>query len=272
MPTATVDSVRYYFREEGQGPLVILGHSDASSSGQWRGLMEELGGEFRLRAFDTAGQGRSHPWPEARSYSVAAESKIVDALAASEVGPIHLVGHSAGGMFMLGAALRLGARLASMTLLEPVLFSLLREAGEELAWAEVERVAETFQQLVRAGRAEEAMAGFVDYWTTQGAWAAMPEERRVPIIATAPKICLQWEASFRGDHTLAEFSNLSCPTLLIRGSETTLAARSVVDVLHGTLPDCQLVEIEGAGHLSAVTHANVVNPLIADHLRQHADS
>ena len=273
MPTTTVNSVQYYFREQGQeGPLVILGHSDANSSGQWRGLMEELGGEFRLRAFDAAGQGRSQPWPEERAYSVAAESKIVDALAASEVGPIHLVGHSAGGMFMLGAALRLGAQLASLTLVEPVMFSLLRQAGKERAWEEIEQVAGVFRELVRVGQPEEAMNGFVDYWTTQGTWAAMPKERRESMIATAPKICLQWDASFGNDYTLVEFSRLSCPTLLVRGSETTLAARSVVGLLCNALPNCHLVEIEGAGHMSPITHAKAVNPHIADHIRRHANT
>ncbi len=253
MPTTTVNSVQYYYREQGQeGPLVILGHSDANSSGQWRGLMEELGGEFRLRAFDAAGQGRSQPWPEERAYSVAAESKIVDALAASEV--------------------RLDAHLASLTLVEPVMFSLLRQAGKERAWKEIEQVAGVFRELVRVGQPEEAMNGFVDYWTTQGTWAAMPKERRESMIATAPKICLQWDASFGNDYTLVEFSRLSCPTLLVRGSETTLAARSVVGLLCNALPNCHLVEIEGAGHMSPITHAKAVNPHIADHIRRHANT
>lgn len=272
MPTVTVDSLQYYFREEGRGPLVILGHSDASSSAQWRGLMKELGAEFRLRAFDTAGQGRSDPWPEGRPYSVAAESRIAGALAATGPGPIHLVGHSAGGLFVLGAGLRLGARLASLTLVEPVMFSLLRDAHEERAWTEVQEVAREFQGLLRTGHHEEAMAGFVDYWTTRGTWAATPEDRRAPMLAAATKISLQWDASFRDEYTLAEISRLSCPTLLIRGTETTLAARSVVDVLYGALPDRRLVEIDGAGHMSAVSHAEVVNAHIADHLRRHADS
>ncbi|MDH3453410.1 MAG: alpha/beta hydrolase, partial [Gammaproteobacteria bacterium] len=210
MPTATVDTVQYYFRENGRsGPLVILGHSDASSSAQWRSLMEDLGGEFRLRAFDTAGQGRSHPWPEEQPYSIAAESRIVDALAESETARIHLVGHSAGGMFLLGAALRLGERLASLTLVEPVAFFLLRQAGKGVALAEVEQVRRDFKQRVRAGSHAEAMAGFVDYWTGEGNWAAMPEERRAPIVATAPKIYLQWDAALCDHHTLADFSQIS---------------------------------------------------------------
>jgi pimeloyl-ACP methyl ester carboxylesterase len=98
----------------------------------------------------------------------------------------------------------------------------------------------------------------------------MSEERRDAIVATAPKISLQWDASIRNDYTFIKLSRLFCPTLLIRGSDTTLAARSVADLLHDALPNCQLVEIEGAGHMSPITHSTAVNTHIADHLRRHA--
>jgi pimeloyl-ACP methyl ester carboxylesterase len=56
------------------------------------------------------------------------------------------------------------------------------------------------------------------------------------------------------------------PTLLVRGTATTLAARSVVELLRDQLPHASLVEIEGAGHMSPVTHAAAVNTAIAQHL------
>lgn len=268
MPSTTANAIRYHIRETGTaGPLVVLGHSDASSSAQWRLLMEELAGEFRMRAFDTSGQGRSQPWPEGLRYSVSAESEIVDALVESETERFHLVGHSAGAMFLLGAALRLNERLASLTLIEPVMFALLRLASKEDAWAEVTAMRREFQGLVRADNLEEAMRMFVDYWTMSGNWDAMAEDRRAEIMATARKIYLQWDAALYDEHTLDEYARITCPTLLIRGANTTLAARSVADVLHDTLPNLELVEIEGAGHMLPLTHAADVNRHIAEHLR-----
>jgi len=191
-------------------------------------------------------------------------------LAESETGRFHLVGHSAGAMFLLGAALRLNDRLASLTLIEPVMFALLRLASKEDAWAEVTEMRREFQGRVRADNLEDAMRMFVDYWTTPGSWDAMPEDRRAPIIATARKIYLQWDAALYDEHVLDEYARITCPTLLIRGANTTLAARSVTDVLHDTLPDHELVEVEGAGHMLPLTHAEIVNRHIAAHLRRHA--
>ena len=232
--------------------------------------MEDLAGEFRVRAFDTSGQGRSQPWPEALRYSVSAESKIVDALAESETRPFHLVGHSAGAMFLLGAALRLNDRLASLTLIEPVMFALLRLGSKDDAWEEVMEMRREFEGHVRADNLEDAMRLFVDYWTTPGNWDAMPQDRRAPIVATARKINLQWDAALYDEHTLDEYARITCPTLLIRGANTTLAARGVTDVLHETLPDHELVEIVGAGHMLPLTHAEIVNRRIAAHLRRYA--
>ena len=90
--------------------------------------------------------------------------------------------------------------------------------------------------------------------------------------ATAAKIGLQWDAALAPDLDLAALSRLSCPTLLLRGTHTTLAASAVVDVLHRALPDGRLVEIDGAGHMCAVTHADEVNAHVAGHLRRHGRS
>jgi pimeloyl-ACP methyl ester carboxylesterase len=60
------------------------------------------------------------------------------------------------------------------------------------------------------------------------------------------------------------------PTLLVRGTATTLAACTVVELLRDQLRHASLVEIEGAGHMSPVTHAAAVNAAIAQHLARCA--
>jgi pimeloyl-ACP methyl ester carboxylesterase len=60
------------------------------------------------------------------------------------------------------------------------------------------------------------------------------------------------------------------PTLLVRGTATTLAARSVVELLRDELPHALLVEIDGAGHMSPVTRPAAVNAAIAQHLARAA--
>ncbi|MDP3224795.1 MAG: alpha/beta fold hydrolase, partial [Rubrivivax sp.] len=57
---------RAFVREAGSGPTLLCLHSNASSSTQWRALMELLSPRFRVLAPDQLGAGRSPPWPAAR--------------------------------------------------------------------------------------------------------------------------------------------------------------------------------------------------------------
>ena len=48
-----------FFREVGSGPGVVCLHSNASSSSQWRALMETLAPRFHVLAADSYGVGKS---------------------------------------------------------------------------------------------------------------------------------------------------------------------------------------------------------------------
>jgi len=58
-----------YVREAGTGPGVVCIHSNASSSAQWRGLMELLSVNHRVLASDSYGSGKSPDWHSARTAS-----------------------------------------------------------------------------------------------------------------------------------------------------------------------------------------------------------
>ena len=110
------------------------------------------------------------------------------------------------------------------------------------------------------------MAEFVNYWSGVGAWEAMPEEHRAGAIKTAASVKQGFDVSFALNTPLEAYTAINAPTLLVQGSKTTLAARSIVQLLADALPQTQLVEIEGAGHMSVLTHREVVANHIADHL------
>ncbi len=47
-----------HFREAGAGPGVVCVHCNASSSAQWRALMDRLAARFHVLAGDSYGAGR----------------------------------------------------------------------------------------------------------------------------------------------------------------------------------------------------------------------
>ena len=114
-----------FFREAGTGPSVVCLHSNASTSGQWRGLMDRLAPKFRVLAPDSYGAGKSPDWPSDRRIRLLDEVALIEPVLARAGSPLALVGHSYGAAVALIAALTDPARVRAMVLYEPTLFALL---------------------------------------------------------------------------------------------------------------------------------------------------
>ena len=79
-------SGRAFFREAGSGPAVVCIHSSASSSAQWRPLMDRVAGRYRALAVDLYGSGKSPVWPAVRPLSLTDEVALL--------GPVFEIGRA----------------------------------------------------------------------------------------------------------------------------------------------------------------------------------
>ena len=267
MPKFVMEPGRAFYREAGRGNAVVCIHSSASSSAQWRPLMDRLAGRFRTLAVDLYGSGKSPRWPEDRPLSLADEVALLAPVFAAAGDRVHLVGHSYGGAVALAAALAEPKRVESLVLFEPVLFSVLTaEDPTQPAAREIAAVRDDTVAALERGNPRASGARFVDYWTGAGAWAAMPEPRR-EALATAMTRCSRMGApSFRDTTPLSAFAALDVPVLYVTGSDSPASSRGVARLLTKTLPRVTAVEIEGVGHMGPVTHPDRVNALIERYL------
>ena len=221
-----------------------------------------------MLAPDLLGYGRSAPWPCDAVLAQDAELGVVEALLDIAGRPAHLVGHSYGGTVALGAARRYPRQIASLTLIEPVAFQLLRRADEPDGWREIVALAERHLTLVGEGRDAVAAEAFVTYWMGPKAWQQMPDAARDSAVRTAAKVAAEWRLMFAVEDDLDAVSRIGAPTLLICGGRTRTPARRVVEVLRRALPHTQHHEIADAGHMSPLTHPAD----IAEAIRRHVSS
>ena len=269
MPTLDVDGTRLNYIDEGRGPPVVLLHAGASNGEQWRKLIDSLSGRYRVLAPDLHGQGQTSPWPDARPLSFADEWNLVEAMFRVAPGPVHLVAHSYGGWVALDGALLAAGRLATLTLIEPSAFHLLRDDKDAAAagnYAEILDLCTAHVELVGQGKLIAAAERSISYWFGAATWEAMSEHRRAAVAALMPAHTKGFAAIFAPRVALAEYRRIGAPTLLMRGTETVAPSRRVVELLHRTLPDNRLVEIAGAGHTAPMSHAAAVNAEIEAHL------
>ena len=256
-----------FYREAGTGEPIVLLHCSAGSSGAWVPVMNQLGRDYRALAPDLLGYGRSAPWPLDVPLTSGGELGVLEALLNVAGRPVHLVGHSYGGTVALSAARRFPRRVASLTLIEPVAFHLLRSADEPDGWREVTALAERHLALIGEGRDAAAAEAFVTYWSGPKAWQQMPHAARDAAVRSAAKVAAEWLLMFAAEDDLDEIAGIEAPTLLVCGGRTRTPARWVVEILRQALPHAQHHEIADAGHMSPLTHPACVADTI---LRQES--
>jgi pimeloyl-ACP methyl ester carboxylesterase len=253
-----------FVRDAGSGTGVVCLHSNASSSSQWRGLMELLAPRFRVLAPDSYGAGKSPEWPSDRQISLADEVALIEPVLRDAGSPLTLVGHSYGAAIALRAALESPARIRTLVLYEPTLFSLLdAEAPPPNAADGIRQAVADAALALDRGDRDRAAEAFIDYWMGEGAWQRMPEPRRQPIAASAVNVRRWKHALFTEPTPLHAFRSLEVPVLFLLGGRTTASARGVARLLLAALPQVEVVEFEELGHMGPVTDPERVNAAIA---------
>lgn len=258
-----------FYREAGTGPAVVCLHSSASSSGQWRALMDRLAPRFRVIAADLYGSGKTGAWRGERPMDLDDEIALLAPVFRAAGERFHLVGHSYGAAIALKAALALPDRLISLVLYEPVLFSLLlADAPESEPAREIRAVRNDCVRLVDEGRLDASAERFVDYWSGAGTWAAIPEPRRPAIAQGMRAVNQHWHALVHEPTPLGAFAAIAAPTLFLSGTASKAPPLAIARLVTSVLPRMDAQTIEGAGHMAPVADPERVNPLIATFLER----
>ena len=258
-----------FVREAGTGPGVVCIHSNASTSGQWRGLMELLAPKFRVLAPDSYDSGKSPQWPSDRVIRLRDEAALIEPALAKAGSPLVLVGHSYGAAVALIAALANPGRVRAMALYEPTLFALLDAETPAPNEAEGIRNAVADASIaLDAGDQDAAAERFIDYWMGKGTWKQTPEQGKPPIVASVTNVRRWAYALFTEPTPLVAFRSLNIPVLYMVGKRSTPAAHGVARLLATALLRVELVEFKDLGHMGPVTHPEAVNEVIEQFLER----
>ena len=243
----TPNGLRLHYRDWGDpaGRPIVLIHGTPSHSRIWDGFARAVcaAGAWRVIVPDRRGQGESS-W--ASDYSLERYTEDLVALADHlRLTSFCLVGLSAGGRVAYAYAAAHAEQVERLVIVD-------RGPPRTLAGpapAAARRASESFGDL------EEAVAAFsIAYPLTPA--AAMREAVRHALLrghdgrwtwrhdpAVTQGIALAPEAEW------ALLARIECPTLLIRGSESTTLVRETAGRMVAVIPRCELVEIVGSGHL-----------------------
>lgn len=246
-------------------------HSTGAGPFLWAGVPDDV----------TAGTTAHHPsnlgYPPhevvPRGTKVTAFDDVAHLLAQvpADGAPVHLYAHSYGGFVALELAKRLGARVASVFLYEPVLFGALAGATEgdpaAIAQAREFLAHEWFLTDEARGGTEPWLEHFIDYWNKPGSWQRMPRELQDYSRLVGWKMFQEVRSVFFDNRGFADFALPGVRLTLGMGERSPVASREMVRQLARVNPHATVFELSGTGHLAPLTHAAKLHEALRAHSR-----
>jgi lipase len=238
--------------ERGSGTVAVFLHSGVGSAGEWREVFARWPQGYRLVAVDAYGDGDGPGRPGHRSLDDYADQ--VRAVVNHVGEPVHLVGFSWGGATGLHVAVTTPEVLASLTVVEPEAYSLLRTQDPQ-AFAEIAALRDRWREHVADGRWQEAFEEFVDFYNGPGSFARWPTDRREAFLHQQRARGDLWDVLFDAPLTAEAVTTVPVPVHVVEGSATSAVDHAICEVVRRHVPQVEHFVIEGAGHMMPLTHA-----------------
>ncbi|UUR07034.1 alpha/beta fold hydrolase [Sphingomonas glaciei] len=241
-------------RGSGGVPLLFL-HGVGSDRSAWDRQLDPFGEERLAIAIDMPGYGHSdagHREFEGRQDFAASALAVLDALGQEQA---HVCGLSLGGVIALAMAGQAPDRLASLVLADsfaghpegPAILGRSLAGAEQLGMA---RLADSRADALLAQPPDPAVRREV-----------VDTMSRIDPAAYARAAEAVWLADQRG-----EAAGVSCPTLILYGSEDRITPPALSEELKSLIPHAGLIEITGAGHLPNLEQPAIFNRVLAGFL------
>jgi pimeloyl-ACP methyl ester carboxylesterase len=247
---------------------VIALHSSLGSGRQWASLAAELGRDYQVIAPDLSGYG-GNTGPAMLPTTLSKEVELLGAQLDEATGPIHLIGHSYGGAvaFKIATDSPYANRIRSLTLIEPVLPTLLRdEPADRRLYDRFVRVAHDVYEDLFNGLAMEAIDKFTGFWNGSAPPEPLSDKARLRMIAHTEKLSFDFNAVLAEANVAPAAATLRVPTLLVSGGLSPYLTQRIVARLMTIIGGAQLRHLTGAGHMLPLTHAAIINPEIVEHI------
>ena len=258
MAKARINGIDVRYTVTGSGPWVALSHSLACRLEMWDEEVRRLSKRFTVLAYDTRGHGESTASPAPYTLDLIADDikGLLDHVGAKDT---HWIGLSMGGVYGLFTALKYPGLFGSMVLADTS--SRLTPEGLQ---AFRDRVA-----AVRAGGMEAMVEPTLKRWFKDSFRAKEPAlmKRVAEWIRTTPaEGYIGTSAAIPTIDVTDRLGEIRVPCLALVGADDIPMPPAFSKVLADGIPDCRMVVIPDAGHLSNLEQPEAFNRAVAEFL------
>lgn len=261
MPTITVNGIDLYYESHGTGDPVVLLHGLGSSTRDWEPQLGPLAQRFRVITLDIRGHGRSSK--PRQPYSVALFAADAEAMIrALDLGAVHLVGISMGGMVAFQVAVTAPDLVRSLVIVNSGPAMPIKTFAQHLMiWTRIAIVrlqgmrkmgAVLATRLLPKPEHEALRAQFIERWAENDPRAYL----------AALKGMLDWTV-------MDQLKDIHCPTLIL-SADHDYTPLAVTQAYTAMIPGAELVVIDDARHMLPVERPEPFNAALLSFLAKAA--
>lgn len=258
-------------KDQAQKGTILMVHSSGLNGLQWIKLAKQASDNgYTALAVDLIGYGTSEAYSPDMGRPVDRDTMILRDLVRQTTGPVHMVGHSYGGFLCLQAATAALPNLKTLSLYEPVAFSIMAE--EDKAALKDRMIAHSpngdFTQ-ISSDDPKRWMARFIDFWNEPGTFDALPPHQKAIFTQAIPKTHAEVCQVFEDVTPLAAYQKITQSILAMNGSESPYFFGRVCETLGADLPTATHKTLYPLDHMGPITKAAVVNDHILTFIERY---
>jgi pimeloyl-ACP methyl ester carboxylesterase len=254
--------------DSGEGDPTVVLVPGSCSGGAWRPITSRWESGLRFVTTSLLGYGRTAERRTGLDADMSHEAEMLEAVIRHAACPVHLVGHSFGGLTALAVALRNKVPLLSLSILEAPAPEILRHVGEYHHYDAFRAMSSAYFGAFHAGD-REAIRQMIDFYGGAGTFAGWPQRVRDYAVETTAVNLLDWKCAYGFRLTPAGLARIEVPTLVLWGGQSHPAIKRANQLLAQCM-HASPVSLEGAAHFMISTHAAEVTRELAQHVtRSH---
>ncbi|MFT7373135.1 MAG: pimeloyl-ACP methyl ester carboxylesterase [Oleiphilaceae bacterium] len=245
-----------YYEQQGNGPPIVFIHGSYATTSIWKKMVAQLASNHHCISIKLPGHCGTADPEDFSNPTINTELDILEEVITKLTDkPVHLVGHSFGGVVALAFALKGRMALSQLTLFEPVAVWVLERMQDNKMTPVVQSfLAKYFHEV--SINTPYVCGQVIDFWGGNGAFESLPafiKESMEPLVANNVR---HWEICAGIESKISDLKNLSTPTRIICGTESNPVAHAIADHLNTNILLSKKYIVDGASHFLVTSHGS----------------